>query len=724
MLNAINYITNMKRLPILILLLMAGVFLASSMNTVTNDPPGKYEKILKIVGEMLNEAHYSPKEINDAFSKKIYNRYFDNLDPNKNIFFQSDIESLKKFENKIDDEIKGAPVEFFLAAGQVFNKRMEEVALISKEILSHPFDYTKKENFVANPDKIEFPSDETGRKESWRKWLKFQSLERYSDLLDIREKNKDRQDFIIKSDTELEKEAREKVGKVMDRTFERYRFKFNDDDKFNMFVRTITTMMDPHTDFFPPVDKRYFDEQMSGRFFGIGASLIYDEGNIKINTLLAGSPAWKSGEVQVGDIIMKVGQGKEDPIELTGYVVEDAVKLIRGKKGTEVKLTLKKQDGSIKVISLIRDEIVQDETFARSAIINTGYSKIGYIFLPEFYADFDRPNGNRSYIDVQKEIQKLKEEKVDGIVMDLRNNGGGSLYDVVQMVGLFIERGPIVQVKDRDGKPTILEDKDRTVQYDGPLAVMVNEFSASASEIFAAAIQDYGRGVVIGSTSTFGKGTVQRNIGLDPEAGFLSSNSELGTIKLTLQKFYRVNGGSTQLKGVYSDIVLPDNFEYLKFREKDDPDALPWDEINNAPIKSWDAGYDVKTIQKFSNQRLQTNSAFRLIKQNTEWLAQQNDKEYSLNLETYRKEQKAIRSTIRQIDSLKKLEEDLNITSLPQDANRFSYDKGKQDRFDQWIKNLRKDIYIDQAAKVTSDMITQRNIAMGIKKDGEAKKAF
>lgn len=714
----------MKRLPILILLLVAGVFLASSRNNVSNDPPGKYEKILKNVGEMLKEAHYSPKDINDAFSRKIYNRYFENLDPNKNIFLQPDMESLKKFETKIDDEIKGSPVEFFLAAGALFNKRMEETVLISKEILAGPFEFTADENIITDPTKMKFPANEAERKEFWRKWLKFQTLERYSDLLDIREKNKTREDFVVKSDAELEKEAREKVSKVMDRTFERYRFKFNDDDKFNLFVRTITTMMDPHTDFFPPVDKRYFDEQMSGRFFGIGASLVYDEGNIKINTLLAGSPAWKSGDVQVGDIIMKVGQGKDEPVELTGYVVEDAVKLIRGKKGTEVRLTLKKQDGTIKTISLIRDEIVQDETFARSAIINNGYSKIGYIFLPEFYADFDRPNGNRSYIDVQKEITKLKEEKVDGIVMDLRNNGGGSLYDVVQMVGLFIERGPIVQVKDRDGKPTILEDKDPRVLYDGPLAVMVNEFSASASEIFAAAIQDYGRGVVIGSTSTFGKGTVQRNIGLDPEAGFLSSNSELGTIKLTLQKFYRVNGGSTQLKGVSSDIILPDNFEYLKFREKDDPDALPWDEINKASIKTWDAGYDVKTIQKFSNDRLVNSAAFKLIKENTDWLGQQNDKEYSLNLEKYRSEQKTIRSTIKQIETLKKLTEEMDITSLPQDANRFSYDKGKQDRFDQWIKNLRKDIYIDQAAKVTADMITQRNMAMGLKKDNETKKIF
>ena len=533
MLKLINYMTNFKRLPILIiLLLVAGVFFAGSVKKET-DPPGKYEKILHNVTDMLKEAHYSPKLIDDSFSKKIFHKYFEVLDPNKNIFLKEDIEALKKFEFRIDDEMKGADVEFFKAVAQVFNKRMEDAALVYKEILSKPFNYSVDETFAGDPDKIKFPVTDVDKKESWRKWLKYQSLDRYVDLIETRDKNKDRPDFKVKSNEELEVEAREKVSKVMERTFERYRFKFSEDDKFNLFVSIITNTMDPHTEFFPPVDKRYFDEQMSGRFFGIGASLLYDEGNIKINTLVAGSPAWKSGEVQVGDIILKVGQGKEEPTELTGFVVEDAVKLIRGKKGTDVRLTLKKQDGSVKVVTLVRDEIVQDESFARSAIINNGNSRLGYIYLPEFYADFDRPNGARCYIDVAKEIIKLKEDKVDGIIMDLRNNGGGSLYDVVQMVGLFIEKGPIVQVKDRDGKPNILEDKNREVLYDGPLTVMVNEFSASASEIFAAAIQDYGRGVVIGSTTTYGKGTVQRNLGLDPESGYLNSNSDLGTIKLT-----------------------------------------------------------------------------------------------------------------------------------------------------------------------------------------------
>lgn len=716
----------MKRLPIVILMIVAASFLAfKTMGKGNNTPPGNYEKIMKLVGEMLSHGHYSPQDINDAFSKKIFKKYIAELDADKNIFLQSDIETLKKFETKIDDEIKGAPVEFSLAAGKIFNKRAEESAAIINSILSAPFDFLTDEDVLLDTDKIGFVTTAAEQKDRWRKKLKFMTLERYADLLDVREKNKGKEGFVVKTDEELEKDARDRVKRIMDRTFERYRFKFNDDDKFNMYVNTITTTMDPHTEFFPPVDKRYFDEEMSGSFFGIGASLQYDDGNIKIASILTGSPAYKSGELQAGDIIQKVGQGKEEPVDLTGYLVTDAVKVIRGKKGTEVKLTVKKLDGGIKVISLIRDKIVQDESFARSAIVNENGSKIGYIFLPEFYANFEDPNGNRCYIDVAKEVNKLKEEKVDGIVIDLRNNGGGSLYDVVQMAGLFIEDGPIVQVKDRDNKPSVLKDKDRNVLYTGPLAVMVNEFSASASEIFAAAIQDYGRGVVIGSTSTYGKGTVQRNIGLDPENGFSMSNSDLGTIKLTLQKFYRINGGSTQLRGVTSDIVLPDNLEHLKVREKDSDDALPWDEITKASYKTWDAGYSLETIKQLSNQRLENDPTFKLIAETTEWLSKQSEKKYSLQLDKYRKEQERIKASVKQLESLLKLKGQLDVSALPQEANRWADDKPKQERFAQWLKTLQKDIYLDQAVKVMNDIISQQNLVKGKPVTNEpAKKAF
>ena len=407
--------------------------------------------------------------------------------------------------------------------------------------MASTFEFNSTEEVLLDPDQIDFPQNNNERESRWRNKLKFMTLERYAEGLEVNKKVSEKESQSSKTAVQLEKEAREKVGKIMARTFDRFRNKFNEDDKFNLFVNTITTTMDPHTEFMPPVDKRYFDEEMSGQFFGIGATLQYDEGNIKITSVVAGSPAYKSGQIQAGDIILKVGQAAEEPVDLTGFMTTDAVKLIRGKKDSEVRLTIRKIDGTIKVVSLIRDRIVQDEGYARSAIINEGGRKIGYIYLPDFYADFDNPNGRRCFTDVSNELAKLKAEGISGLVFDLRNNGGGSLYDVVQMAGLFIAEGPIVQVKDRDRPPTILKDKDRAVQYDGPLVVLVNEFSASASEIFAAAIQDYGRGVIMGSSSTFGKGTVQRNIGLDPQYGFSSTNAELGTVKLTLQKFYRVN---------------------------------------------------------------------------------------------------------------------------------------------------------------------------------------
>jgi carboxyl-terminal processing protease len=502
----------------------------------------------------------------------------------------------------------------------------------------------------------------------------------------------------------------------MGRTFERMRTKFDDEDSFNAYVNTITETMDPHTTFFPPLEKRYFDEQMSGRFFGIGASLREDDGNIKIATLLTGSPAWKSGEITAGDVIVKVAQGNEEPVDITGFLVEDAVKIIRGKKGTEVRLQLKKADGSLKTVSLIRDEIVQDETFARSAIINTPNGKIGFIYLPEFYADFDNPKGARCSDDVRKEVIRLKEQKVDGIIMDLRNNGGGSLYDVVQMVGFFIEDGPIVQVKDRDGKPQVYRDRDKNVLYDGPLAVMVNEFSASASEIFAAAIQDYNRGIIIGSTTTYGKGTVQRNIGLDKTMGMLEPNSELGTVKLTLQKFYRINGGSTQLKGVSSDITLPDVLEYSPLREKNNPDALPWDEIQKADYRNWRYSLDLKPIEAASKARIAASKAFNVIKENGEWLSKENDKTYTLNLKKYIQEQKEIKEKVKQIDSLNKTPTELSVEALPDDLKKLSYDEGKSERFKQWIKNLRTDIYLDESVKVIDDMIVQDNLVYNNRK--------
>lgn len=709
----LQFMMSKKSIPLVLAVVVAGLLIAfSSLGNI--NPPTKYEKIFQEVAEMLEQAHYSPHKIDDAFSKDIFQKFLKELDPDKNIFLQSDINALKKYESRIDDELHGASIEFFTAVNAIYLKRLAEVNVYPKEILSTPMSFLVDESINLNSDKLVYPSSIEARKDAWRKKMKYLCLERYADLLTSREQNKTTKDYVVKTDVQLEKDARESVIKIINRNFDRLNKKFTEEEKFNVLVNTITSTMDPHTNFFPPIEKRYFDEQMSGHFYGIGASLRNEDGNIKIATLVTGSPAWKSKQVQVGDIVLKVAQGAAEPADLTGFDTEDAVKLIRGKLGTEVRLTLKKTDGSTKIVILIRDEIVTEETFARSLVVESNNKKIGFIYLPEFYADWERPNGARCAIDVAKEIIKLKEQNVQGIIMDLRNNGGGSLYDVVQMVGYFIQDGPIVQVKDRDGNPNILRDRDKTIMFDGPLAIMVNEFSASASEIFAAAIQDYKRGVIIGSTSTYGKGTVQRIIPLEGSNNIISNNNQdLGTVKLTLQKFYRINGGSTQLRGVTPDIVIPDQLEYLKYREKDNPDALKWDEIQKATYTTFKPFYDINAIKSNSLQRIQSNSTFKAIKEGTVLLEKINDKDYSLNLLKYNEEQKQIKVVLKKMDDTSKLAKPLEISLLPIDLKRLSEDKdtNKLERRKQWMKSLTKDNYLKESINVVLDMINLSALA-------------
>lgn len=685
-------------------------FFVTSWGFDKTEPASKYEKIITTVASLLEDAHYSPKKFDDTFSKEVFKEYLNQIDPDRQILLQADIEKLRPFETQIDNELRTGRVEFVPALEDIYKVRLEEAASIYKKILANPFDFTKQESVQLDKEKLPFAANEKEREENWRKRLKYMTLERYADALEVREKNIDSANFVVKADTTLERESRDRVLRAWNRTFDRLRVKFTMDEKFNMYVNTIAETMDPHTEFYPPVEKRAFDEAMSGRFFGIGAQLGEQDGNIKIVSLVTGSPAWKSGDVQVNDVILKVAQGAAEPVDLAGFETTDAVKLIRGSKGTEVRLTLKKTDGSIKVISLVRDEIVQEETFARSAIIKKE-NKIGYVYLPEFYANFEDPKGARSARDVAAEVNKLMDEKVDGIVIDLRFNGGGSLQDVIQMVGLFIEDGPVVQVKDRNGEASVYRDREKGVMYNGPLAVMINEFSASASEIFAAAIQDYKRGIVIGSQS-FGKGTVQRPIGLDRTMGFLMPTSELGSLKLTLQKFYRINGGSTQLKGVQPNIVLPDNYEFSKFREKDNPHSLEWDEIPMADYKPWAYGAEVEQVARLYQPLVQGKDQFNKIRENAAWLSKVSDSEVSLNVVAYREVQKQIKQRAKELESLQQSKEHISVDFMKSDEDRLSkMDKDKADRFRNWLKGLRTDLYLDETANVLNLLIEKDKTA-------------
>lgn len=717
---------NKKFWPVLLVLTVVSFFFAFSRNGNDDNPKSRYEKILRNVGMLLEQGHYSPKKIDDAFSKQVLNSFLKDLDDDKTIFLQSDIDSFARYADKIDDEIHGASLASFYTISDSYSRRLQQASQFYSDVLSKPFDFTKNENVVLDGDKLQYPKDDAARKELWRKRLKYLVLTRYSDMLEDREKNKDKkivatdsvskkEKFVYKADSTLEREARDQVRKQIDRYFTTLKNHNTTDELFSSFVNAITNEMDPHSSYFAPVDSRGFNEMMSGRFYGIGAQLKEEESKIKVASLITGGPAWKSGELGVNDEIIKIAQAKGDPVDVTGYAVTDAVKLIRGAEaGTEVKLTIRKPDGTVKVITLKRDEIKLDDTFAKSAIIN-GEHKIGYIYLPEFYMDFENPNGAKCSEDVKKEIEKLKAEKVEGIVMDLRGNGGGSLPEVVKMAGLFIEDGPICQVKGREQtQPVQLKDRDKEVVYSGPLTVMVDEYSASASEIFAAAIQDYKRGIIVGSTSTYGKGTVQRTIPLNPESEFqlgTKKQEDLGTVKLTLQKFYRVNGGATQLKGVVPDVVLPDRNELFKFREKDNPTALSWDEIEKASYAPWTSTFSTDAVVAAANSQVKTNTLFTGLQQKIQWINQQNDKDYPLNLNQYREEQKQLKEAYKGLDSLLKLRTELKIQNADVDSVRYA-DKEKAERNKQFLGRLKSDIYLDEAVKVTNSMIYQNNLAL------------
>jgi carboxyl-terminal processing protease len=692
----------------------AVIFIAAT--PLNEDPPSKNEVIMRTVGAMLEQGHYSPKKIDDNFSKEIFSEYIKRLDPSKRILLEKDISKLRKYETSIDDEIHGASLGFFSSSEEIYKARIAETEEIYKQFIEKPFDFAKDEAVELDADKLGFASNDSERKERWRKYLKLQTLERFNDLQEQQEKNKeksekDKKEFVAKSDQELEKEARAKVKKAMDRYFDRLRNQFDENQRFALLVGTITNEMDPHTDFFPPVEKRSFDERLSGRFFGIGALLQQDDDKIKIKSVTTGGPAWKSGEIQANDYILKVTQANGETEELTGLTTTDAVKFIRGAEGSEVKVTVQKPDGSLKTVTMIRAELKLDETFARSVVINSGKYKIGLIDLPAFYADFQRPQAARCSQDVAKEVTKLKAEGVDGIILDIRDNGGGSLQEVVNMVGLFIKTGPVVQIRDRAGRPSQMGDNDASVLYDGPLVVMVNERSASASEIFASAIQDYKRGVVVGSSSTFGKGTVQRAFPLGGN-GTGSGAGDLGAVHLTLQKYYRVNGGATQLKGVESDIVLTGVYEAYKIREKDEKNALVWDEMPKAAYQTWENGPDLTVLQQKSKERLAANDVFAQIKDNTNVLADNRKTARSLELKKYKTQVKEIKDISTKVRNLTQMKDSLSVANLPKDLLIINSDSLKKDRNDFWVKYLKKDVYLNETINVMNDAIQQKGMAV------------
>lgn len=674
----------------------------------TTNSTKKNKLILQIMKQSLKVYHYENKNFDNDFSQEVFKLYMEKLDFNKRFFLQSDINEFAAYKFKIDDEVNNENFTFFELTKNRYLQRVSELDKYIENALKKPFDFSKDEYIELDGKKRFYPKTKKELKKNWKKFLKYSVMTKLANKIKIQEKAIADKDTSVKIKTfkELEEKARADVKKTYNDWYHRMT-KINEKDLMKMYFNSITAFYDPHTSYFPPKDKENFDIHISGKLEGIGATLSQPNAYIKIERIVAGSACWKQGDLEVGDLILKVAQGAEEPVDVVDMRLDDAIKMIRGKKGTEVRLTVKKADGSIKVIPIIRDVVVLEETFAKSVVIRDSISnkKIGYIYLPGFYADFEDPEGRRSSIDVKKEVEKLKKEQIDGIIIDLRNNGGGSLMDAIDIVGLFIDKGPVVQVRSRYAKPQVLKDEKSGALYNDDLLIMVNEFSASASEIMAAAIQDYNRGVIVGSKQTFGKGTVQRFIPFDRMTRGNEDLKPLGALKITIQKFYRINGGATQLKGVEPDILLPDAYSKLDMGEKDLDNTIKWDEIPKADYQIFKPTYNLEKIKLRSKERVTKDTSFTLIDEYSNYLKQAREKTLeSLNIEKYQKEEKEREEISKRFKNADRRISELKFKVTLADSSEIYSDTIKTEKVKRWIKDLKKDIYLEEAYKIIEDM--------------------
>ncbi|GAA4815213.1 carboxy terminal-processing peptidase [Litoribaculum gwangyangense] len=682
-------------------------FASCSFTTKKFSNPDKDKLLIQIITFVLEQGHFDPIAMDDAFSEELFDDYIGNLDPVKRYFYESDYKDFEKFKLTIDDQLKATDITFFNVVNERMLKRVEEAKQIYKEVLSKPFDYSKDEYFDTNYENTEFVKNKKQMVERWRQQLKFSTLSNYDDLKKEEKLAKEKDpSYVMKSDEQIEKEARSATLKSLDIYFNDNVDDLNREDWFAIYVNTIVEEFDPHTYYLAPKNKEDFDERMSGKLEGIGARLQKRMDYIKVVELISGGPAWRANELEVEDIILKVKQEDEEyPVDIVGMRINDAIKYIKGPKGTKVTLTIKKVDGTIKDISITRDIVEVFDTYAKSSVVEKDGKKFGVINLPAFYVDFQDYKNINAAKDVKKEIEYLKAEGMEGLVLDLRNNGGGSLPTVVDMAGLFIKDGPIVQVRSTGEAKEVLKDRDKSIAWDGPLVILVNEISASASEILAAAMQDYKRAIIIGSKQTYGKGTVQNVINLNNMLRN-STAGDLGALALTTQKYYRINGGSVQLEGVKSDVNVPGRFSFIDVGEKDKDNPLPWDEIDAAVYTPWENYFDYDaTIQK-SKERMNNNKELKLIEENAKWVKSKIDETvFSLNYEKYLAQMKLNEEESKRFDAISDYKTNLTFESTTFEKALFEKDttdlKEKRER---WHESLSKDIYIEEALNVLEDL--------------------
>lgn len=678
------------------------IFCLFTSSIFANNADPKDKVLLTILRYVLTEGHYQPQDINDEFSKKVYHNFLESLDPSKRYFLQSDIDEFSAYETKIDDQIKSEDLSFFYLVFNRFKERTNEAEHYYPEILEHSFNFEIDETLNVDYENAPYAQNKNELKNKWRKQLKISTLSRVYDKLE-EEKDKVKKDdsYQTISIDSLENEARIKVADNMKEFFERFD-ELTHSDWFTTYINCISEQFDPHTNYFDPKIKKGFDQRMSGKLEGIGARLQQQNDYTKVIELVYGGPAWKQGELEVGDLIIKVAQADDEPLDIVGMRLDKAIEFIKGKKGSIVNLTVKKLDGSTEVISIKRDVVELEETFVKSSVIEKDNRKFGVIHLPSFYIDFDEKNSRNSATDMAKEIERLKEENVEGLVLDLRNNGGGSLQTAIDISGLFIKNGPVVQVKYRNTPAEVREDKNNKIQWDGPLVVLVNELSASASEIFAAAMQDYGRAVIIGGKQTYGKGTVQSVLDLNR---YHNLDEDIGALKMTIQKFYRINGDSNQLEGVHSDVMLPSRYTYLEIGERDLDNALAYDQVPAANYTLWNNYDNFNESVNNSKKRIASNSTFKLIDENAKWVKKsQDDTLIYLNLDTYTKDLESHEKESKQFKSISDYTSNFTFTSPLYEQELTKSDENLAEKREVWHKNLNKDIYIEEALNVVSEL--------------------
>ena len=681
-----------------------------------NSPQNDNDKMHIIMINVKNALsfHYAPKPINDAYSEEVYNNYFESIDPTKKYFLQSDMDEFAKHRNLLDDYLNKGDLIFYKRTIDRLYERVDEIDKMTQDIFSKPINLDENEEFILEPKLKNHPANKKELYDEWKKYIKYNILQEIETMTSKEEAQKEKRDSVIAhrlKDTinvktlsleEKKNKATEEIKELISHTFKRFK-KRKKMDWFSVYMNAYTEVFDPHTNYFSPKDKEDFDTNFAGKVIGIGAQIQEKKGHLYMGPLVVGAPAWKSKQISEGDKILKVkAKPNEEHTNVVGMLVDEAVRLIRGEKNTEVVLTLQKKDGSIKEVKLIREEVSIEDTFARSIVINNpNGDKFGYIYLPSFNADFENPNGRNASDDVKAEILKLKAKNIKGIILDVRSNGGGALTEVVDIMGLFIKNGPVVQVKDGSGKIDILRNRSNTPIWDGPLLIMQSEFSASASEILAGAVKDYQRGVVLGSPNSYGKGTVQTFIEFNR---FMRTSDDFGSLKLTIQKFYRINGKSTQLKGVDADIPMKGLFTYAEIGEKYKENALPWDQI---PTANFSSSYSLN-LQKLLNnsqKRLANDNIYQLLQESALWREKLDKEEkIALNLTKFMELMKNRKEHIKKFKPLSKYDNQLKFTLHSDEENRTKKDIAFKQKSESWIKNLRKDIYLKEAINVISEI--------------------